>query len=132
MDLFDWSQLPDYFGTVEFSASLENVLLENNDTASLGWTDYSTPRVSMMTYPEPRQILNRQQQFFNQTVVPTECSGSSFSSTDGSCRCQDGGESAQNDVLDEDETIASRSKGRPRTPLQDGSDPGLSRIQVFQ
>lgn len=130
MDLFDWSQLPEHFET-EISTDLQNVVPESNDIASLGWTDYFTLNVSMMTDPEARQMLSKRQQSVNQTPTLTQRSESSFSSTDDSCRCQDGGEGSQNDIVDEDETVASRSTGRPRTPLHNGRDHVLNRIQVY-
>ncbi|KAG4433101.1 hypothetical protein IFR05_011419 [Cadophora sp. M221] len=116
MDFFDWPQLAENFGEDNLPAGLENISVpENNDVASLTWTDYFTP---------PNQSLN-------QTPALTQRSGSSFSSTQDSCQCQEGGEGSQNDVAEEeDETIGStRATGRPRTPLHSGRDPVLNRIQ---
>lgn len=61
MDFFDWPQLAEHFGEDNLPAGLENISApENNDVASLTWTDYFTPpNVSMMTYPEARQKLKR-------------------------------------------------------------------------
>lgn len=135
IDLFDWSQLPGNFDGEDISVGLDNLLVpQDTSAASLGWTDYfSTPNVSAMTYPEARRMLNERQQSLNQTPALTQRSGSSFSTTDESCRCQDGGEGSQNDTVegeDEEETNAPRSSGRPRTPLHNGRDPVLNRIQV--
>lgn len=135
MDLFDWSQLPGQFEHEDISGGLGDVLATDNfAAATLGWTDYfSTPNVSMMTYPEARRMLNERQQSLIQTPALTRNSGSSFS-TNESCQCDDGNEGSQKDLADEDEdedeTVAPRSGGRPRTPLHNGRDPVLNRIQV--
>ncbi|KAH9210209.1 hypothetical protein DL95DRAFT_413137 [Leptodontidium sp. 2 PMI_412] len=110
MDFFDWPQLAEHFGEDNLPAGLENISVpETNDVASLTWTDYFTP---------PNQSLN-------QTPALTQRSGSSFSSTQDSCQCQEGGEGSQNDVAEEeDETVGStRSTGRPRAPLHSGMTP---------
>ncbi|KAL5327877.1 hypothetical protein ACEPPN_005583 [Leptodophora sp. 'Broadleaf-Isolate-01'] len=44
MDFFDWPQLAEHFGEDNLPAGLENISApENNDVASLTWTDYFTP-----------------------------------------------------------------------------------------
>ncbi|KAH7327329.1 hypothetical protein BKA65DRAFT_539953 [Rhexocercosporidium sp. MPI-PUGE-AT-0058] len=111
MDFFDWPQLAENFGEDNLSAVLENLSVpETNDVASLAWIDYFTPP---------------------NTPALTQRSGSSFSSTQDSCQCQESGEGSQNDIAEEeDETVGSvRSTGRPRTPLHSGRDPVLNRIQ---
>ncbi|KAL2060705.1 hypothetical protein VTL71DRAFT_9346 [Oculimacula yallundae] len=116
MDFFDWPQLDGHYGGEEMSASLDNFSIpEANEIASLAWTDYFTT---------PNQSLN-------QTTALTQRSGSSFSSTQDSCQCQNGGEGSQNESPEnEDETDeTSKATGRPRTPLHSGRDPALNRIQ---